>query len=213
MRARQVADNRGLDVETTLHAGVSQPLATNEHRAVAPCFGDGRLMPVDGPLVDDRSHPVRAEERVADRDCLGLLHEPTHELVVDRALDVDPRVGRALLATEAEGAAHDPLGRLVEVRLARHDRGVLATHLDDAWPRPGRGERVKQPHPHVVRTGKHDSVHALVILKGLADGLARAHHQIDGPRGHTGIDIRLDQLHRRQRRDARRLQDDGVPCQ
>ena len=50
---------------------------------------------------------------------LGLLDEQPDELVVDRPLDVDARVGRALLAAEPERGAHDPLGRLLEVGLAR----------------------------------------------------------------------------------------------
>ena len=91
-------------------------------RPVATRLGDRRLVPVDGALVDDRAEPVLADERVADRDRLGLLDEQPDELVVDRPLDVDPRVRRALLAAEAEGAAHDPLGRLLEVGVARDDR-------------------------------------------------------------------------------------------
>ena len=48
-----------------------------------------------------------------------------------RPLDVDTAVGRALLAAEAEGGAHDALGRLVQVGLAADDGRVLAAHLDD----------------------------------------------------------------------------------
>ena len=78
-------------------------------------LGNGVLVAGQGTLVDDRAHPVLAIDRVADRDRLGLVGEQLHELVVDRALDVDAAVGRALLAAEAERAAHDALGGLVQV--------------------------------------------------------------------------------------------------
>ena len=99
---------------------------------VATRVGDRGLVPVDGSLVDDRAEPVRPDQRVADRDRLGLLDQQADQLVVDRPLDVDARVGRALLPAEPERRAHDPLGRLLEVGRARDDGRVLAAHLDDA---------------------------------------------------------------------------------
>jgi hypothetical protein len=102
---------------------------------------------------------------------------------VDRPLDVDPRVGRALLPAKAEGAAHDPLGGLVEIGVARHDRRVLAAHLDDARPGPRLRERVEQAHPDLVRAGEHDAVDARVVLERLAHAVARAHDQVDRPAG------------------------------
>jgi hypothetical protein len=61
---------------------------------------------------------------------LRLGHERLEERIVDRRLDVDPAAGRALLAAEAEGRAHDAFGRLFEVRPGADDGGVLAAHLD-----------------------------------------------------------------------------------
>ena len=75
-------------------------------------------MAVDRLLVHDRPEPVLAEERVTDGDRLGLLDQQLDQVVVDGLLDVDPAVCRALLATEAEGAPDDPLGRFLEVGLA-----------------------------------------------------------------------------------------------
>ena len=52
---RQAADDGRLDVEAAGEVAVRQPLAAGEHGPVAARLGDGRLMPVDGPLVDDRT--------------------------------------------------------------------------------------------------------------------------------------------------------------
>src|SRR5262245_41034923 len=98
MRGRQAADDGRLDVVTA-----GQVLATGEHRPIAPRLADRGLVPVDSTLVDDRAEPVGPHERVAEGDLLGLPDEPADQLVVDRPLDVDARVGRALLAAEAEG--------------------------------------------------------------------------------------------------------------
>ena len=163
-----------------------------KHLAVAARLAHRLLVPVDRPLVDDRAEPVLADERVADDDRLGLLDQQPHELVVDRPLDVDPRVGRALLAAEPERGAHDPLGRLVEVGRARHDGRVLAAHLDDARPRPRLAERVEQLHPDLVRAGEDDAVDAGVVLERLADRLARAHDEVDDALRDARIDVRLE---------------------
>ena len=74
-------------------------------------------------------------QRVADGDLLGLLDQQPDQLVVDRPLDVDPAVGRALLAAEAERRAHDPSAASSRSADREHDRRVLAAHLDDARPR------------------------------------------------------------------------------
>jgi len=162
--------------------------------AARASLGHRRLVSVDRSLVDDRAHPVGAHERVAEGHLLGLLHEQADELVVDRSLDVDARVRGAFLAAEAEGAAHDPFGCLVEVGLARDDGRVLATHLDDARSGPRLRERVEQPHPDLVRAGEHDAVDARMILEGLADRVARAHHQVDRALREAGIDVGLQQV-------------------
>ena len=103
--AGEAADDRRLDVEPAREVAVGEVLAADEDRAVAARLGDRLLVPVDGLLVDDRAEPVLALDRVADRDLLGLLDEHPDELVVDRLLDVDPRVRRALLPAEPEGAS------------------------------------------------------------------------------------------------------------
>src|SRR4029450_3168271 len=127
----QVADDGRLDVVAALHAVVAESLAADEHPPIAARLADRGLMSVDRLLVDDRAQPVLAKQRVANRDRLGLLDEQLDQLVVDWLLDVDPRVRRALLAAETEGAAEDALGGLLEVRRARDDGRVLAAHLDD----------------------------------------------------------------------------------
>ena len=94
--------------------------------------------------------------------------------VVDRALDVDAAVGRALLATEAECAAHDALGRLVEVRALADDGRVLAAHLDDDRLREALGELLVEVEANLERAGEEDAVDAVVLLELGADRLARA---------------------------------------
>ena len=118
-------------------------LAAREHGPVAPRLGDRLLVPGDGPLVDDRAQERGARQRVADDELLGLLHEQPDELVVDRALDVDPAVGGALLPAVAERGPHDPLGRLLEVRALEHDGRVLAAHLHDARARVAPCEKLR----------------------------------------------------------------------
>ena len=136
MRGGQVADHGRFDVEAAREVTLGQVFAAGEDGAVAARLRDRRLMAIDRALIDDRAEPVGPDERIADGDLLGLLDQQADELVVDRALDIHARVRRALLATEPKGAAHDPLGRFLEVGLARDDGRVLAAHLDDA----GRGQ-------------------------------------------------------------------------
>ena len=99
---RQAADDGRLDEEPAREVAVGEVLAADEDRAVAARLGDRLLVPIDGLLVDDRAEPVLALDRVADRELLGLLDEHPNELVVDRLLDVDARVRRALLPAEPE---------------------------------------------------------------------------------------------------------------
>ena len=108
MVGRQPAHDRRLDIEAACQVTIGEPLPADQHLAVATCLADRLLMPVDGALVDDRTEPVLANDRVAEDDLLGLLDEQPHELVVDRPLDVHARVGRALLAAEPERGSHDP---------------------------------------------------------------------------------------------------------
>ena len=84
MVRRQMAHDRGLDVEAPSEVAVAEGLAAGEDGAVRARLGDGLLVPVDGGLVGQRSQPVLAHERVADGDALGLLDEQAHQLIVDR---------------------------------------------------------------------------------------------------------------------------------
>src|SRR3954452_19790421 len=210
VRGRQPADDGRLDVVAAREIAVREVLAAGEHGSVAPRLGDGRLVTVDGALVDDRPQPVRPDERVAELDLLRLLDEQPDELVMDGPLDVDPGVGRALLPAEPEGAAHDALGRLVEVRVPGDDGRVLAAHLDDARARPRLREPAEQLHPALVRAGEDDPVDARVILERLADRVAWPHHHVDDALGETRLDVGHHQVDRRQRRGAPALGDDRV---
>ncbi len=152
----------------------------------------------------------RPRQRVADRELLGLLDQQPDELVVDGLLDVDPAVGRALLPAEPEGRPHDPLGRLLEVRRAQDDRRVLAAHLDDARPREPGGEVAEQLEPDLVRAREHDPVDALVVLQLVADGVARAHDEVEHAVGNPGVAIGLEHRDRGHRAGRGRLEDRRV---
>src|SRR5207245_8180962 len=99
----EVADDRWLDVVAALETTVGEALPADEDAAIAPSLAHRLAISVDGTLVDDRAEPVLALERIADRDLLGLLDEQLKELVMDRALDVAPAVGGALLPAEPKG--------------------------------------------------------------------------------------------------------------
>ena len=158
MVGRQVADHGRLDVEAASQVAVGETLAAGEDAAVTARLGHGLLVAVHGRLVGQGSQPVVAQQRVADGDALGLLDQQAHQLVVDRALDVDAAVGRALLAAEAEGRAHDALGGLVEVGAGHDDGRVLAAHLHDAGPRIGRREGALEAHADLVGAREDDAV-------------------------------------------------------
>ena len=89
----------------TVQVALRQALAADEDAAVTPRVGDRGEVALDRTLVDHRAEPVGPDERIADHDLLRLLHEESHELVVNAPLDVDPAVRGALLAAEAEGAS------------------------------------------------------------------------------------------------------------
>ncbi len=80
-------------------------------------------------------------------------------------------------------------------------------------PRPRLRERVEQPHPDLVRAGEHDAVDAGVVLERLADRVARAHDEVDRALGNAGLDVGHHQVDRRERRRARRLEDDRVAAE
>ena len=94
------------------------------------------LVARDRRRVDDGPHPVLAPRRVADTDLRGRAMQPGDEVGEHRVLDVHARARRALLPRQPERGAHHAGGGVVQVRVPRHDRGVLAAHLGDARPRP-----------------------------------------------------------------------------
>ena len=126
------------------------------------------------------------------------------------ALDVDAAVRGALLAPEAEGAPDDPVGRLLEVRLGRDDRRVLAAHLHDARLGPPLREGPEQGHPDLVRAGEDDAVDTRALLDLLPDALAGSHHEVEDAVGQAGVAIGLGQEDAAHRARRRGLEDDGV---
>ena len=79
-----VRDNgTGFTADPELRALFEQAMASKPEEPV-PATG---LVPFDSPLVDDRSEPVLADERIADGQPLGLLDQLAHQHLA-QALDV-----------------------------------------------------------------------------------------------------------------------------
>ena len=190
-----------------------EALAADEDLSVAAGLLDGLLVAIDGLLVDDRAQPVLALEWVADGDRLGLLDKQADELVMDGPLDVDPAVGRALLAAEAEGAAHDALGGLIEVRTAGHDGRVLAAHLDDAGSRVARREALEEVHADLIGAREDDAGDARVLAQLGTDRVARAHDEVEDAVRDARIPVGLRQRNAAHGAGTGRLEDDRVAGQ
>ena len=94
------------------------------------------LVARDGRRIDDGPHPVLAPRGVADADLRGRAVQRGDEVGEHRVLDVHARAGRALLPRQPERGPHHAGRGIVQVRVPRHDRGVLAAHLGDARARP-----------------------------------------------------------------------------
>ncbi len=129
---------------------------------------------------------------------------------MDRPFNVDPAVGRALLAAEAEGRADDPFGRLFQIGPGGDNRWILAAHLDDRRARVAGGELAEQLETDVVRAGEHDPVDSRVLLELLADRVAGTHDQVEGAVGQPRVAIGLDEVDARQGGRGARLEDNGV---
>ena len=86
---------------------------------------------------------------------------------------------------------------------AQHDRRVLAAHLDDARPRVARREVAEQLEADLVRAGEHDAVDARVVLELVADGVARAHDEVEHAVGHARVAVGLEERDRRSSRPPR----------
>src|SRR5439155_19032018 len=104
----------------------------------------------------------------------------------------------------------DPLGRLVEVRLARDDRRVLAAHLDDDRLGEPSREVLVEVEPDLEAAGEDDPVDAVVLLELRADLLTGTHDQVEDPVGDAAIAHRLEEALTADRRVGAGLVDDRV---
>src|SRR5450759_1580321 len=186
VRHGQLHDGR-LDIEAVPQRALREVLTADVDAAVPACLGHGLLVALDGVRIDQRAEPVFPDQRITDRDLLGLLDQQADQLVPDRPLHVDATVRGALLAAEPEGRAHDPLGRLLEVGPGRDDGRVLAAHLHDAGPREPRGESSEELEADVEGAREDDPVDPRVGLELFPDGCAGTHDEIEDAGRQAGV--------------------------
>ena len=84
-------------------------------------------------------------------------------------MNVDPRVGRALLALEAKRCAHHACGCLVKVRAGRDDGRILAAQFDYARLDVGLAELLVKIETDIVATGESHAIHIRIIHDGVPD--------------------------------------------
>ena len=176
MIMRRARDGRRHEVAMRRLAMI-EPLAALDDRRPphrARDLRDGILVTRDRRAVDHRPHPVLATRRIAHGDLECRLVQRGDEIREHRVLDVDARARRALLAGKTERRAHDAGRGVREVRVARHDRRILAAHFGDARRRPGAlRETPVDVHAHVEASGERRTCECRVVDQRLSDARAR----------------------------------------
>ena len=119
-----------------------RPAAADDELGLAAADPDVRIDLVERAGVDERADVDGWVEPGPEPELPRARLEALEERLDDRALDDDPRGGRAALAGRAEGRPQDPVGGEVEVGVGQDDDAVLATELErDALEPPGRALR------------------------------------------------------------------------
>mmetsp|Transcript_49316 Transcript_49316/g.151700 ORF Transcript_49316/g.151700 Transcript_49316/m.151700 type:complete len:457 (+) Transcript_49316:120-1490(+) len=204
-----VGDDGGLVEEAPrplAPASAAQNLA-----ALRPCVLHQRAHLVQLHLVVERAVLDANLEAVPERCLLGAPHELVLELVEDVLVHEAALHRAADLARVVEGAAED-LGRhRLDVDVLAHDRRVVAAHLE------GDTLDVRRARAHDLLAGgdgpcEGNLAHAGVAGQVCADVealLVVSSHDVE----HAGRQSRLQDLahtQRGERREGRRLPDDGV---
>ena len=134
-----------------------------------------------------------------------------HEVIVDRALDINAGSGGAFLPLQAKGGAHTAQRGFVQVGGAADDDRIFAAHLGHDRARiAALGDGAQQAHAHVVGAGEGVAIDILAFGQGLAHGAARPGEVVEGAVGHAGIAEAFGQFPGGVGRVGGRFEDDGV---
>ena len=182
----------------------------HDRRAFRLADLDVLVDPVALALVDEGAELRLPPRRHSDPDPAGLVREALHELVVDGALDEDPRAGRADLSLREVDAEHRADDRLVEVGVGEDDRRRLAAELE----RHALDRARARAHDRAARDGRageRELVDVGVLGERGAGELAEARDHVEDARRSSGLQADPAQLEARERCELGRLEDDGVP--
>jgi len=133
-------------------------------------------------LADYRPHVIGRIVGGAHLDAPRLGRQFREKGVVHLGIDNGPRTGRAFLALIAERRRQNAIHRLVQVRIAIHDDGVLAPHLGDDTldpDLPGRRlcRQFVDVQAHVARTSERYKPRFRVRHQGVAYRRAASRQQ------------------------------------
>ena len=162
-------------------------------------------------MVDDRPHVDLARQRVADLEGVGPFHQPVDELVVYLAVDVHPRVRRALLTAVAKSRPHHSLGGDVEIGRGRDDGGILAAHLDHRRFREVLGEAFVDAHPDFVGAREGDPGHIGMIDERGPDLRPGSGDDMKRPRRDSGLSENPGEFESGERTGVGRFEDHRIP--
>src|ERR671925_196708 len=156
----------------------------------------------------DRADADAVVHAVRDLDRAGALGERGDDVVVEALRRVDPLDPRADLAAVVEGAPEEAVRERDGVDVVEQDRRVVAAELEGDTLEVGR-RRGRDVLAGRDRAGEADlpwdrvRAHPLAELVAAADDVQHA--------GRKERSKELGEPERRQRRERRRLEDDGVP--
>ncbi len=159
---------------------------------------------MSGPTSTAGSSP-EPEPQLA-RPRLEALEQGVH----DRALDDDPRRGRAALAGRPEGRPQDPVRREVEIGVGEDDDTVLAAELERDALEAATGA-FRDALAGQRRTGERDDRDIGAVDEGVADLRARTSDEVDDAGREAGLRHQLDEERGAMGRVGGRLEDHGVP--
>ena len=147
---------------------------------------------------------------MAEHDLLRLGGEPLDHLLVDAALDVEPRPRAADLALVHEDRGERPLHRVVEVGVGEHDVRALAAQLE-VHRMQGLHRRLEDAAAGGGAAGEAHRVDAGVLGDRLPGLAAQAGDDVDHAVGEARLGDELAETQRAERGVLRGLEHDGVP--
>ena len=157
----------------------------------------------------ERAEPRLRIERIADRQLGELRLRELDDLGLPRARHQHPRPRRARLPGVLHAVVDARRNRLVERRVVQHDERRLAAKLEghalDAFARQ-RGDTAAG----LQRSGEAHHVHIGMPDDRLADDATRAADDVEDAGGKTDLVRRVREHQRAERRQLRRLEDDGA---